>query len=71
MGARRGDVDTLRALLEEERSIALILDLKEVRWVDEEALKLLAILESNEAKINNSCPRCRDRIQILDSANAG
>jgi hypothetical protein len=51
-----GDVDTLRALLEEERGSALILDLKDVRLVDEEAVKLLAIQESNGTKINN-CPR--------------
>lgn len=50
------DVNTLRALLEEERNGALILDLKEVRLVDEEAVKLLAIQESNGTKINN-CPR--------------
>ena len=50
------DVDTLRALLEEERSSALILDLKDVRLVDQEAVKLLAIQESNGTKINN-CPR--------------
>jgi hypothetical protein len=59
------DVDTLRALLEEERSrafSALILDLKDVRLLDQEAVKLLAIQESNGTKINN-CPRSRDRIQ--------
>ena len=50
------DVDTLRTLLEEERSSALILDLKNVRLVDAEAVKLLAIHESNGTKINN-CPR--------------
>ena len=50
------DVDTLRGLLEEERSSALILDLKDVRLVDGEAVKLLAIQESNGTKINN-CPR--------------
>ena len=50
------DVDTLRALLEEERSGALIFDLKDVRLVDEEAVKLLAIQESNGTKIDN-CPR--------------
>ena len=50
------DVDTLRVLLQEERSSALILDLKDVRSVDEEAVKLLAIQESNGTKINN-CPR--------------
>ena len=50
------DVDTLRALLEEERSGALIFDLKDVRLVDEEAVKLFAIQESNGTKINN-CPR--------------
>jgi hypothetical protein len=46
----------LRALLEEERSSGLILDLKDVRLVDEEAVKLLAAHESNGTKINN-CPR--------------
>ncbi len=50
------DVGTLRALLEEERSRALILDLKDVRLVDEQAVRLLASLESNGTKINN-CPR--------------
>jgi anti-anti-sigma regulatory factor len=51
-----GDVDTLRALLEEEKSRELVLDLEDVRLVDEEAVKLLAIQESNGTKINN-CPR--------------
>ena len=50
------DVGTLRALLEEERSSALILDLKDVRLVDEEAVKLLASRESNGTRIDN-CPR--------------
>ena len=50
------DVDTLRALLEEEGSSSLTLDLKDVRLVDEEAVKLLASHESNGTKINN-CPR--------------
>lgn len=50
------DVDMLRALLHEERSSALILDLKDVRSVDEEAVKLLAVQESHGTKINN-CPR--------------
>ena len=56
-GRLTGDeVQTLRALLEEDKSSALILDLKELRLVDVEAVKLLAIQESNGAKINN-CPR--------------
>jgi hypothetical protein len=56
-GQLTGDeVDTLRALLEEDKSSALILDLKDVRLVDGEAVKLLAIQESNGTKINN-CPR--------------
>lgn len=50
------DVGTLRALLEEEGSNALTLDLKDVRLVDDEAVKLLAIQESNGTKIDN-CPR--------------
>jgi hypothetical protein len=56
-GRLTGDeVDTLRALLQEERSSELILDLRDVRSVDEEGVKLLAIQESNGTTINN-CPR--------------
>jgi len=54
-GRLTGDhVDTLRRLLEKESS-ALTLDLKDVRSVDGEARKLLAIQESNGVKIDN-CP---------------
>ena len=48
------NVTTLRALLEQENA-ALTIDLKDVRLVDDEAVKLLAIHESNGAKIDN-CP---------------
>jgi anti-anti-sigma regulatory factor len=48
------NVNTLRALLEQENG-ALTIDLKDVRLVDEEGVKLLAIHESNGAKISN-CP---------------
>lgn len=48
------NVNTLRSLLEEE-SGALTIDLKDVRLVDDEAVKLLAICESNGARIDN-CP---------------
>jgi anti-anti-sigma regulatory factor len=48
------NVNTLRALLEQENG-ALTIDLKDVRLVDDEAVKLLATHESNGAKINN-CP---------------
>jgi anti-anti-sigma regulatory factor len=47
-------VNTLRALLEQENG-AVTIDLKDVRLVDDEGIKLLAIRESNGAKINN-CP---------------
>ena len=54
-GRLTGDhVDTLRILLEQEGS-ALILDLKDVRLVDAEGVKLLAIHESNGVRIDN-CP---------------
>lgn len=54
-GRLTGDhVNTLRTLLEQERS-ALTLDLKDVRLVDGEAVKLLAIHESNGLRIDN-CP---------------
>lgn len=54
-GRITGDhVNTLRTLLEQESS-ALTLDLKDVRLVDGEAVKLLAIYESNGVRIDN-CP---------------
>jgi len=54
-GRITGDyVSTLRILLEQECS-PLALDLKDVRLVDGEAAKLLAIHESNGAEIIN-CP---------------
>jgi anti-anti-sigma regulatory factor len=54
-GRLTGDhVNTLRALMEQESS-GLTLDLKDVRVVDGEAVKLLAIHESNGVRIDN-CP---------------
>ena len=54
-GRITGDhVNTLRTFLEQESS-ALTLDLQDVRLVDGEAVKLLAIHESNGVRINN-CP---------------
>ena len=47
-------VSTLKTLLEKENS-ALTLDLKDVRLVDSEAVKLLAIHEAKGARIAN-CP---------------
>jgi len=49
------NVATLGSLLEEEKSSGLILDLKDVRLADSEAVKLLAIYESKGARIDN-CP---------------
>jgi anti-anti-sigma regulatory factor len=48
------NVDTLRTLLEQENKM-LTLDLKDVRLVDADAVKLLAIHESNGVRIDN-CP---------------
>ena len=48
------DVNTLGGLLEQE-SCPRTLDLTDVRLVDGEAVRLLAILESNGTRINN-CP---------------
>ena len=54
-GRLTGDhVNTLRTLLERE-SIALTLDLKDVRLADGDAVRLLAIHESNGGRIDN-CP---------------
>ena len=55
IGRITGDhVETLRTLLEQE-SGALTLDLKDVRLVDGDAVRLLAIHEANGVKIEN-CP---------------
>ena len=48
------DVDTLRALLEQEKG-AVTIDLKDVLIVDREAIKLLAVGESNGIELRN-CP---------------
>ncbi len=48
------DVNMLRALLEPERSKVTI-DLKDVLLADREAVRLLALHESNGAEIRN-CP---------------
>jgi hypothetical protein len=48
------DVDMLRALLERERN-AVAIDLTDVLLVDREAVKFLALRESNRAELRN-CP---------------
>ena len=48
------DVDLLRSLLEQERSVVAI-DLKDVLLVNREAVKLLALSELNGAELRN-CP---------------
>src|SRR5260370_30640279 len=48
------DVDLLRSLLEQEGSVVAI-DLKDVLIVDREAIKLLAMHDSNGVELRN-CP---------------
>ena len=48
------NVDMLRTLLEQENNV-LTLDLKDLRLVDGDAVRLLAIHESNGVRIDN-CP---------------
>jgi hypothetical protein len=48
------NVDMLRTLLEQENNV-LALDLKDLRLVDGDAVRLLAIHESNGVRIDN-CP---------------
>ncbi len=48
------DVEMLRTSLEQEKD-AVAIDLKEVLLVDREAVKLLALYESNGAELRN-CP---------------
>ena len=49
------DVDMLRGLLEQETS-AVAIDLKNVLLADREAVKLLAVCESNGAELRNRSP---------------
>ena len=60
---RGENVDTLRRVLEQEKSSALILDLKDVRLADSEAIKLLAIYESKGARIDDCPLYIRERIR--------
>jgi hypothetical protein len=53
------DVDTLRPLLEEEKGVVAI-DLKDVLIVDREAIKLLAVSESNGVELRNCPPYIRE-----------
>jgi hypothetical protein len=53
------DVDLLRSLLEQERSVVAI-DLKDVLIVDREAIKLLAMRESNGVELRNCPPYIRE-----------
>ena len=55
-------VNELRALLEAEKG-GLTLDLKNVRLVDGETVKLLAFHESNGMRINNCPPYIREWIR--------
>jgi anti-anti-sigma regulatory factor len=57
------NVNTLRTLLEQEKGSALILDLKDVRSIDSEAIKLLAIHESKGARIDNCPLYIRERVK--------
>ena len=57
------NVDTLRRVLEQEISSALILDLKDVRLAESEAIKLLAIYESKGARIDDCPLYIRERIR--------
>ena len=54
-------VDLLRGLLEQERSTVAI-DLKDVLHVDREAVKLLALCESNGAELKNCAAYIREWI---------
>ena len=53
------DVDTLRALLEQDKGIVAI-DLKDVLIVDREAIKLLAVSESNGVELRNCLAYIRE-----------
>jgi hypothetical protein len=55
-------VDTLRGALERE-SNGLAIDLKNVRLVDREAVKLFALCEANGAELRNCPPYVREWVK--------
>ena len=55
------DVDMLRGVLEQERS-AVAIDLKDVLLVDREAVKFLAVRESNGTELRNCLTYIREWI---------
>jgi len=57
------DVSTLKALLEQESGV-LILNLKNVRLVDGDAVKLLATHEANGVTISECPPYVREWIRL-------
>jgi hypothetical protein len=67
---REQDVDTLRTLLEQERSRVTI-DLKDVLLVDREAVKFLAFRESKGAELRNCSAYIREWVtREKDNGNA-
>jgi hypothetical protein len=69
------DVDLLRSLLEQERTLVAI-DLKDVLLVDREAVKLLALSELNGTELRN-CPAYirewvrRERAAVINASEQG
>jgi len=64
------NVDVLRALLEQEMN-SVAIDLKDVLLVDREAIKLLAVYESNGAELRNCSLYIREWITREREANNG
>lgn len=58
----KGDLGELKTLLEKNEK-AVVLDLKEIRLVDREAVRFLANFETHNAKITNCPPYIREWIR--------
>lgn len=68
------DVDLLRSLFEQERSVVAI-DLKDVLLVDREAVKLLAMSELNGAELRNGPAYVREWVtrerRVINASGQG
>jgi anti-anti-sigma regulatory factor len=68
------DVDLLRSLLEQERSVVAI-DLKDVLLVDREAVRLLAVSKLNGAELKNCPAYIREWVRreraVIDASERG
>ena len=64
---QKEDLQALKALLKKHKKQSVVLDLKEVKLIDREAVGFLASFETDQSKITNCPPYIREWI-VRESA---